>query len=113
MKRVTRYGLSLALLLGAKAALAKPSTTLTGIRISQAADDHTRVVFDLTGERIATLATGRRGISILLGDMTGDGISDVSILTDSPPALHIFKNERGTRPAGPVPLGCGVNFTLY
>ena len=50
MKRVSRYGLTLALMLGAKPAFAKPLTTLTGIRISQSADDHTRVVFDLTGE---------------------------------------------------------------
>ena len=50
MKRISRYGLSLALMLGAKPAFAKPIATLTGIRISQSADDHTRVVFDLTGE---------------------------------------------------------------
>ena len=49
MKRMSRYGLSVALLFGAKPALAKPNNTLTGIRISQSADDHTRVVFDLTG----------------------------------------------------------------
>ena len=50
MKRMSRYGLSVALLFGSKAALAKPDNALTGIRISQSADDHTRVVFDLTGE---------------------------------------------------------------
>ena len=50
MKRMSRYGLSVALMFGAKPALAKPDNTLTGIRISQSADDHTRVVFDLTGE---------------------------------------------------------------
>jgi N-acetylmuramoyl-L-alanine amidase len=49
MKRMSRYGLSVALMFGAKPALAKPDNTLTGIRISQSADDHTRVVFDLTG----------------------------------------------------------------
>lgn len=48
MKRITRYGLSLALLTGTRPAFAKPDSTLTGIRISQSADDHTRVVFDLT-----------------------------------------------------------------
>ncbi len=50
LQRVSRYGLSLALLAGSKPALAKKRTTLTGIRISQSADDHTRVVFDLTGD---------------------------------------------------------------
>jgi N-acetylmuramoyl-L-alanine amidase len=48
MKRITRYGLSLALLTGTRPAFAKPDSTLTGIRISQSAEDHTRVVFDLT-----------------------------------------------------------------
>ncbi len=57
MKRVSRYGLSLALLLGAKPVLAKPIATLTGIRISQSAEDHTRVVFDLTGEFTHSLFT--------------------------------------------------------
>ncbi|MDH3634480.1 MAG: N-acetylmuramoyl-L-alanine amidase [Gammaproteobacteria bacterium] len=49
IKRISRYGLSLALLGGAKSVFAKSERTLTGIRISQSADDHTRVVFDLTG----------------------------------------------------------------
>jgi len=50
LKRLSRYGLSLALLAGAKPAFAKANTALTGIRISQSADDHTRVVFDLSGD---------------------------------------------------------------
>lgn len=50
LKRLSRYGASLALLTGASPAFAKPISTLTGIRISQSADDHTRVVFDLTGD---------------------------------------------------------------
>jgi N-acetylmuramoyl-L-alanine amidase len=49
MKRMSRYGLSVALMFGSKPALAKSDNALTGIRISQSADDHTRVVFDLTG----------------------------------------------------------------
>jgi len=63
LKRISRYGLSLALLAGAKPAFAKPKTTLTGIRISQSADDHTRVVFDLSGgfeHRLFTLADPHR-----------------------------------------------------
>lgn len=49
IKRISRYGLSLALLSGVKPVFAKSERALTGIRISQSADDHTRVVFDLTG----------------------------------------------------------------
>ncbi len=72
-----------------------------------------RGVFDRHGRRIATFGTGARGISLLLGDMTGDGVSDVTMLTETPLAVHVFKNEKGRRPKGTVPLGCGVNFTLY
>jgi len=50
LKRVARYGLSVALFTGAKSGIAGTRATLTGIRISQSSDDHTRVVFDLTGE---------------------------------------------------------------
>ena len=63
LKRVSRYGLSLALLAGAKPALSKSTTALTGIRISESAEDHTRVVFDLSGEfehRLFTLADPHR-----------------------------------------------------
>ncbi len=50
LKRISRYGISLALLGSAKPVFASSKRTLTGIRISQSADDHTRVVFDLTGD---------------------------------------------------------------
>ena len=50
LKRLSRYGAARALFTGASPACAKPISTLTGIRISQSADDHTRVVFDLTGD---------------------------------------------------------------
>ncbi|MHC4169720.1 MAG: FG-GAP repeat domain-containing protein [Planctomycetota bacterium] len=49
--------------------------------------------------------------SMLIGDMTGDGIPDVVIAT--PYAAYIYKNKRGRKPAGPVPLGTEFNFTLY
>jgi hypothetical protein len=49
--------------------------------------------------------------SILTGDMTGDGIPDVVLAT--PEAVYIFKNENGLKPDSPVPLGTGLNFTLY
>ncbi len=67
-------------------------------------------VFNYHGERIATFDTKTRGNTILLGDMTGDGISDVTILTSNPTMVYIFENKHGKTKA---PLGCGVNFTLY
>lgn len=69
LKRVTRCGLSLALLTGAKPAFASSKTALTGIRISQATDDHTRVVFDLTGDiehNLFTLSDPHRVVIDLL-----------------------------------------------
>ena len=69
-----------------------------------------RGVFNYRGERIATFGTGARGHSVLLGDMTGDGISDVTILTSEPSMVHVFENKHGKTEA---PLGCGVNYTLY
>jgi len=63
LRRISRYGLSLALLAGTKSAFAKARTTLTGIRISQSADDHTRIVFDISGDfehRLFTLSNPHR-----------------------------------------------------
>jgi hypothetical protein len=50
---------------------------------------------------------------MLLGDMTADAVSDVTILTTSPLVVHIFKNEKGRTQPPETSLGCGVNFTLY
>ncbi len=72
---------------------------------------HVYGVFDSKGKRIATLECDTTGIAMQLGDMTGDGIIDIAITTDS--YLHIFENESGRKPEKPVPLGCGVNYTLY
>ena len=63
LKRATRLGLSLALLTGSKPALSKSQRALTGIRVSQSTDDHTRVVFDLSGDfehNLFTLADPHR-----------------------------------------------------
>ena len=78
IKRVTRYGLSVALLLGAKPALAKPVSTLTGIRISQTGLDHTRVVFDLTAgfdHSLFTLKDPHRIVIDLEGTRKSEAIS--------------------------------------
>jgi len=48
LKRLTRYGAGLALLSSSKTGFADNKTALTGIRISQASSNHTRVVFDLS-----------------------------------------------------------------
>ena len=79
-KRMSRYGLSLGLLLGSKSAFAGRDATLTGVRISQSADDHTRVVFDLTGEfehNLFTLADPNR-IVIDLSNTRKSDAADIS-----------------------------------
>lgn len=48
LKRLVHYGAGFALLSGAGKSLAASKAALTGIRISQADTDHTRVVFDLS-----------------------------------------------------------------
>ena len=48
LKRLARYSATVALLAGHKTTFAKSSAALTGIRISQTSDIHTRVVFDLS-----------------------------------------------------------------
>ena len=78
MKRVSRYGLSVALLLGAKPSFAKPVSTLIGIRISQSALDHTRVVFDLTAafeHHLFTLADPHRIVIDLKSTRKSEAIS--------------------------------------
>ncbi len=80
LKRVSRYGLSLALLTGAKPVFAKSIRTLTGIRISQSAEDHTRVVFDITGDfehNLFTLADPPR-VVVDLNDTRRSKAIDIS-----------------------------------
>lgn len=48
LQRVASYGAAFILLTGQKTAFAKNSSALTGIRVSQTSDNHTRVVFDLS-----------------------------------------------------------------
>ncbi len=58
----------------------------------------------------------RKGDELYLcwtGDMTGDGVADVIFGTNPGSVVYIYKNEKGKRPDHPVPLGTGVNVTLY
>ncbi|MCZ6667566.1 MAG: N-acetylmuramoyl-L-alanine amidase [Gammaproteobacteria bacterium] len=48
LKRLTRYGATLALLASYRTTFAKSNPALIGVRVSQTSDDHTRVVFDLS-----------------------------------------------------------------
>ena len=50
LKRLAHFGATAALLTGGGKALAGSKAALTGIRVSQTAEDHTRVVFDLSSD---------------------------------------------------------------
>ncbi len=74
-----------------------------------------RGLFDGHGRRLATFAMNKGdspGIG-MIGDMDGDGVPDVLLTTSSASAVYIYRNEKGRQPVSPVPLGTGVNFTLY
>jgi N-acetylmuramoyl-L-alanine amidase len=61
--QASRLGLSFALLAGARPALARSKNALTSIRVSQSSEEHTRVVFDLSGDvehRLFTLSDPNR-----------------------------------------------------
>lgn len=49
--------------------------------------------------------------SVLAGDMTGDGISDIILVT--PETVYIYKNIAGKKTVDSLPLGTEFNFTLY
>ena len=52
-----------------------------------------------------------KGKALQLGDMTGDGVIDIAITTET--SVFIFKNEKGKKSDSSIPLGCGVNYTFY
>ncbi len=64
----------------------------------------------LSAWKQVVLDTNYGGNWIVTGDVDGDGISDVTLLTTDPGIVHIFKNEHGKTTSQ---TGCGVNFTFY
>ncbi len=94
----------------------------TGDGMNEIMVAHNGCIYNHKGKCIGVFTTPRltrngsedkRGYerSILTGDMTADGIPDVVLAT--PEAVYIFKNNKGLKPVGPIPLGTGINFTLY
>jgi len=76
---------------------------------------HNRAVYNYRGKRIATLQAPKNNTkgedSLLPADMDGDGVQDILLAT--PEAVYIYKNTDGKRMSGQVPLGTGLNVTLY
>jgi len=82
-----------------------------------------RTLYDGYGNKLAMLETpvpkeavgsdGELTHMAFTGDMTGDGIPDIVMYTNPGSMIYVYKNENGAKPHGDVPLGCGVNYTLY
>jgi hypothetical protein len=75
-----------------------------------------RGLFNHRGERIATFHVDPKWLDsdeilVSVGDMTGDGIADVTLSTLS--AVCVYKNPHLTPSKNRSPMGSGVNFTLY
>ncbi len=78
IKKLAGAGAALALFGGSRPLLAARNKALTGVRVAQAADDHTRVVFDLSGpveHKLFTLENPPRVVVDLLGARKSTALS--------------------------------------
>jgi len=91
----------------------------TGDGVDEILVAHNGCIYDHHGRRIGVLAVPggdlvgeRKGErSMLIGDVTSDGVSDVMMV--SPEKVYIYVNRKGTKSSGPLRLGTEFNFTLY
>jgi len=86
----------------------------TGDGLDEIISAHSGAVYDHAGRRPATLtapASGRGERSMLVGDFTGDGVPDVTLVTTD--ALYVFRNGSGVKPTPGIGLETEFNFTLY
>lgn len=78
-----------------------------------------RGLYDGRGRRIATFAMDNpetpdpAEMLAMVGDFTANGIPDVMLTTRDCSTVYIYQNRHGKKPDTGVPLGTGVNFTLY
>ncbi len=78
-----------------------------------------RTLYTGAGERLATFTVPQEALdaaagvelSVLTGDMDGDGIPDILIIT--PSTLCIYRNASGPKSEDKRTLGTGLNVTLY
>ena len=91
----------------------------TGDGIDEILVAHNGCIYDHHGRRIGVLAVPGGGLvgkskgerSMLIGDVTGDGVHDVMMVT--PKKVYIYVNQKGTKGSGLLRLGTEFNFTLY
>ncbi len=82
----------------------------TGDGLDEIVVGNSGAMYDRAGKRIATLAAPAAG-TLLIGDFTGDCVPDVA--RASAEAVYIYRNDKGRKPASPVPLGTPLNYTYY
>ncbi len=91
----------------------------TGDGVDEILVAHNGCIYDHHGRRIGVLAVPGASLvgkskgerSMLIGDVTGDGVRDVMMVT--PEKVYIYVNRKGTKGSGPLRLGTEFNFTLY
>lgn len=91
----------------------------TGDGVDEILVAHNGAIYDHHGKRIGILVVPddnqvgqRKGErSMLIGDMTGDGIRDVMMVTTQ--KVYIYMNKKGKKGSEPAKLGIEFNFTLY
>lgn len=91
----------------------------TGDGFAEILNGSNQALYGQTGKRLGTFSipgspagsTRPYELSILTGDCDGDGRQDVLLV--APETVYIYRNEQGAKPAGGVPLGTGLNLTLY
>ncbi len=72
---------------------------------------HSHALYGHTGTRIATFDLPGHATIVAVGDMDGDNVPD--LLFGKEDAVYLFRNTSGKQGEQPLPLGMGVNFTLY
>ncbi len=91
----------------------------TGDGVDEILIAHNGCIYDHHGRRIGVFAVPGGGLagkskgerSMLVGDVTGDGVHDVMMVT--PENVYIYINRKGVKSKGPVRPGTEFNFTLY
>jgi len=91
----------------------------TGDGLAEVVVAQPRGLYDGRGQRVATFVMDedddRHGEErlVLIGDFSGDGVPDVLLTRRDMTRVYVYKNDHGTKPHPPAPLGTERNFTLY
>ena len=96
----------------------------TGNGLQEIIIGQSKSMFDGQGKKVATFlmptppgeqppSSTEESILCATGDMTGDGITDVIYYTNPGTVVYIYKNQSKQKSENKIPLGMGINYTLY